>query len=72
MKKSLNFWRNAFETVKREYNTYLGGIFEKAAKEFLWKTHPFNFTKLGRWWHKDKEIDIVALNDNTRDVFFFE
>ena len=62
----------AFEAVKKEYNTYLGGIFEKAAKEFLWKTHPFDFTKLGRWWRKDKEIDIVALNDNTRDVFFFE
>jgi AAA+ ATPase superfamily predicted ATPase len=24
---------------------------------------PFLFTKLGRWWHKDKEIDLVALNE---------
>jgi AAA+ ATPase superfamily predicted ATPase len=24
---------------------------------------PFLFTKLGRWWHKDKEIDLVPLNE---------
>lgn len=62
----------AFELTKKEYNTYLGGIFEKVAAEFLWKNAPFDFTKLGRWWHKAMEIDIVALNENTKDVFFFE
>ncbi len=62
----------AFEVLKKEYNTYMGGIFEKAAKEFLWKSHPFDFTNLGRWWHKSVEIDIVALNDNYRGIFFFE
>ncbi|MCK4811597.1 MAG: hypothetical protein KAS74_04940 [Methanosarcinales archaeon] len=25
-----------------------------------------------RWWHKDKEIDIVALNEATREIAFFE
>ncbi len=62
----------AFEVMKKEYNTYLGGIFEKAAKEFLWKAHPINFTNLGKWWHKREEIDIVAVNDNLREIFFFE
>ncbi len=62
----------AFESMKKEYNTYLGGIFEKVAKEFLWKTHALAFTKLGKWWHKNEEIDIVALNDNFKEIFFFE
>jgi len=31
-----------------------------------------NFTKLGKWWHKDKEIDIVALNDQTKEILFAE
>ena len=30
------------------------------------------FTKLGRWWHRDKEIDLVALNEETKEIAFFE
>ncbi|MFZ3383846.1 MAG: DUF234 domain-containing protein [Candidatus Methanoperedens sp.] len=30
------------------------------------------FSKVGRWWHKGEEIDIVALNDEGEDIFFFE
>jgi AAA+ ATPase superfamily predicted ATPase len=30
------------------------------------------FTKIGRWWHKDREIDIVALNDDTKEILFCE
>jgi AAA+ ATPase superfamily predicted ATPase len=33
---------------------------------------PFLFTKLGRWWHKDNEIYLVALNDETKETAFFE
>ena len=32
----------------------------------------FSFTKIGKWWHKDKEIDIVALNDYTKEILFAE
>ncbi|MCK4458876.1 MAG: restriction endonuclease, partial [Methanosarcinales archaeon] len=27
---------------------------------------------IGRWWHKDKEIDIVALNEKTAEIVFCE
>jgi AAA+ ATPase superfamily predicted ATPase len=33
---------------------------------------PFIFTKLGRWWHRDREIDLVALNEETKEIAFFE
>jgi len=32
----------------------------------------FPFTKIGKWWHKDKEIDIVVLNEKTKEVLFTE
>lgn len=58
-----------------DYNRYLGQIFEKFSKEFL-EEHvgmlPFKFSRVGRWWHKDKEIDIVALNDETKEILFVE
>ena len=41
--------------------------------EFLWGQElPFIFTKLGRWWHQDKEIDLVALNEDTKEIVFVE
>ncbi len=33
---------------------------------------PFKFTKIGRWWHKDKEIDLVALDENKKQICLFE
>jgi len=60
------------EIIKKDYNSYLGIVFEKVSEEFLWKVKPIKPTKLGRWWHKDKEIDVVALNEQTRDILFAE
>ncbi|KAF5419678.1 MAG: hypothetical protein C5S49_00305 [Candidatus Methanogaster sp.] len=33
---------------------------------------PFKFSRIGRWWHKDDEIDIVALNEGTKEILFIE
>ena len=73
--------------IKKEFNSYVGFAFEQIAKEFIISTKEFNFTpleknanfrsimgftKIGRWWHKDKEIDFVALNENTKEILFCE
>jgi hypothetical protein len=42
------------------------------AKQYLIKYNLFKFTKIGRWWHKDKEIDIVALNEQPKEILFAE
>ena len=58
-----------------DYNRYLGRIFEKVSEEFLELNTdmlPFRFNRKGRWWFRDKEIDIVALNENTREIPFVE
>lgn len=61
------------------YNQYLGKIFEDVSREFLddknkdkTKSLPFEFTKIGCWWHRDKEIDLVALNDGSKEILFVE
>ena len=58
-----------------DYNRYLGKVFEKFSKEVLEDYAgmlPFKFSKIGRWWHKDDEIDIVALNEGTKEILFME
>ncbi len=58
--------------IKKDYNNYLGPIFEEICKQFLIKTRLQNFTKIGKWWHKDKEIDIIALNELKGKILFCE
>ncbi|WP_457754504.1 ATP-binding protein [Thermococcus sp.] len=71
--ESLDFWEEFLE----EYNRYLGEVFEGIAREFLIELNkgrklPFRFTKIGRWWHKNEEIDLVALNERGRKALFVE
>ncbi len=60
------------ESIKRNINTYLGRKFEQFVKEFLTETKIFNFTRIGKWWHRDKEIDILALNEASKEILFAE
>ncbi len=63
--------------IKYDYPNYLGWVFEKVAKQFLIELNkrgklPFKFTKIGKWWYKDKEIDLVALNERERKALLIE
>lgn len=63
--------------IREDYNTYLGQTYEQIASEFLTETKrkkllPFSFTTSGRWWLKDKEIDIVAIDEEKQAATFFE
>ncbi len=58
--------------IKKDYDSYLGHIFEKVAKEFLIRIKIFKFNKIGTWWYKENEIDIVALNEKEKSILFCE
>ncbi len=58
--------------IKTDYCTYQGPVFEEVCRQFLIKKNIFSFTKIGQWWYKDKEIDIVALNEATKEILFCE
>ena len=67
----------SFEDFKEDFNKYLGEVFESIARQFLIRLNtkgklPFKFTKIGRWWDKKVEIDLVAINSITGEVGFFE
>lgn len=64
---------HAYKEISDDINSFFGRTFEDAAKEFIsLQKLPFAVQKIGRWWHKDKEIDIVALNEKSKDIAFFE
>jgi AAA+ ATPase superfamily predicted ATPase len=58
--------------IKKELNTFTGQVFEEMCEQFLIRKKPITFTKIGKWWHKDQEINIVGLNESKKHAVFFE
>jgi AAA+ ATPase superfamily predicted ATPase len=63
--------------IKQDYNTYLGHAFEQVATELLTEmktnqTLPFTFTSIGKWWFKNNEIDLIALDEEKQTATFIE
>lgn len=53
--------------VKPELDNYTSYIFEDVCKAFLRRKNrkeelPFHFSKIGRWWNKTDELDIMAMD----------
>ncbi len=67
----------AFELIMKDINSYFGKAFENLAVEFLIEMNrkgslDFEFMDIGRWWHRNEEIDIVTLNREKKEISFFE
>jgi AAA+ ATPase superfamily predicted ATPase len=63
------------ETIKSQMDSYTSFVFEDIGGQFLYEIMdelPFRFERIGRWWHKDNEIDFVALNEQSRKIMFVE
>jgi AAA+ ATPase superfamily predicted ATPase len=70
------------DEIKRDFSSYVGKTFENVCIDFLWKDQSFSFNTVGAWWgvmrdsetgeRKNIEIDIVALNNGTKEVLFGE
>ncbi|KAF5423365.1 MAG: hypothetical protein C5S41_07485 [Candidatus Methanomarinus sp.] len=63
--------------IKPYYNQFVGHCFEDISKQFLQDLNaeerlPFEFLRIGRWWHREKEIDLIALNDETKEILLME
>jgi|Deesub1362A_J573_1020465.scaffolds.fasta_scaffold06334_2 hypothetical protein len=64
-----------FHRISSKLNQYYGEMFERLIYELIKSKvlfEEFSFTEVRRWWHKDKEIDIVALNEDARKILFAE
>ncbi len=64
--------KEVLEYIKKEFNSYVGRSFEELCRELVAGFKIFRFERIGRWWHKDEEIDIVAFNEDKKEVLFAE
>lgn len=68
------------EVIKKIEKALLGltgAAYERLAGEIFFDAVlkgdiPLEFETFGRWWHKNEEIDMVALNSRTNDILFGE
>ncbi|AEH24538.1 ATP-binding protein [Pyrococcus yayanosii] len=63
-----------WERSREDFDAYMGTVFESLVRKpgvFLRLTG-FRFTKLGRWWHKNEEIDVVALDGEEERALLVE
>ncbi len=66
------------DKIKRDFDYYVSRqVFESVCKEFISKLNlsnglPLKIQDLGRWWEKGREIDLVGINDETRQILFIE
>lgn len=65
------------QVIRPHFHKFVSHSFENICLQYLNKLNkegklPFSFAKIGRWWYKDSEIDIVALNQKKNTVLFGE
>lgn len=60
--------------IKSELNQLLGENYEIVARQILGKYEArfFKFDRLGKWWDRNEEIDVVALNEQEKKILFGE
>jgi len=64
-KEELEMGIDIVDEIKEDFNAYVGQAFEDIATEFLKNLNsrgsmPAKYEKIGRWWSKGEEIDIVG------------
>lgn len=63
-----------FSKLSQNINAFYGQSFENLIFEQirLKEIPTISFSEVRRWWYKDKEIDLVALNEQTKQILFCE
>jgi uncharacterized protein len=46
-------------------------VFEQVCRQLLCEIYPY-IGRVGKWWYKDIEIDIVGINEGNKDIVFGE
>jgi len=56
----------------KEFNSYLGEVFENLCRKyFIKKLVEQPLKEVGKWWHREKEIDIIGVT-LTEDLILIE
>ncbi|MHA1150713.1 MAG: ATP-binding protein [Promethearchaeota archaeon] len=64
--------RRMYNLETKSFDPFFGKKFEKfCLLEVVPKLLP-NVSKIGRWWYKKEEIDIIAINEQKKEIIFIE
>ncbi len=63
---------DVFKSIIKEFNSYVGKCFESVCMELFQDLNIFSYTNIGNWWHKDNEIDFIAINNEKNEIMFVE
>ncbi|MDO4284637.1 MAG: ATP-binding protein [Eubacteriales bacterium] len=71
---SLGIWQHAIEP---ELDSFVSRPFEEICRQFLRRLNkqdalPFHFTRIGRWWNKTDELDIMASDAHSHQFLLGE
>ena len=60
--------------LKESFQILEASAYENVCRELLWEFRYtiFPFERVGKWWERDKEIDIVAISQKTDGILFGE
>ncbi len=67
--------KEVLRTIRETFGQHLSFVFEDVCREYcleLMRSGRIRFSSIGRWWHRNDEIDIVAIDEETRDIYFGE
>lgn len=57
--------------IKERLRTHFSSVFEQVCREIVQKL-PYGFSKVGRWWEGNKEIDVIGLNEKENVILIGE
>jgi uncharacterized protein len=60
------------EKIIPELNSFVGRIFEDIALSEIKAMSQFKNYLFGRWWHKDREVDIVGIDKTKKEIIIGE
>ena len=59
--------------IKNKFiQSHMSYVYEDICREILFETYMNKINKVGKWWDKNSEIDIVGVNDDEKFVVFAE
>jgi AAA+ ATPase superfamily predicted ATPase len=67
--------KEVLRAIKATFDRHLSFVFEDVCKHYcleLMKDGRIRFTSIGRWWQRNEEIDIIALDEENKEIYFGE
>lgn len=67
--------KEVLRLIKETFDRHLSFAYEDVCREHcldLMREEKMRFTSIGRWWQKNEEIDIVALDEENKEIYFGE